>query len=146
MRALMFAGALAVATIGGMVAGAEGTKTYPFDGAFDDAAFGVESAIVDRGLVIDSVSHVGAMLERTRAETGGETIFKAADVFQFCSATLSRKVMEVDPLNISHCPYGVFVTEDAAGQVSIGYRMMPEGAMKEVEALLDAIAREAADE
>lgn len=143
--ALILAGTLAATAIAtGAMAG--GTKTYQFDGAFDDATFGVESAIVDRGLVIDSVSHVGAMLERTRAETGGETIFKAADVFQFCSATLSRKVMEVDPLNIAHCPYGVFVAEDAAGSVTIGYRMMPEGAMKEVEALLDAIAREAAEE
>ena len=128
-----------------LAAAAEEAKTYPFDGSFEDAAFAVESAIVGRGLVIDYVSHVGEMLERTKADVGGsETLFRQADVFLFCSAVLSRKVMEADPMNIAHCPYGVFVAE-RDGAVMIGYRPMPEGAMKEVEALLDEIAQEAAD-
>lgn len=127
-----------------LAASAEGAKTYPFDGSFEDAAFAVESAIVGRGLVIDYVSHVGEMLERTKTDVGGsETLFAEADVFLFCSAVLSRKVMEADPMNIAHCPYGVFVAE-REGAVMIGYRPMPEGAMQEVEALLDEIAREAA--
>ena len=128
------------------LAAAEGTKVYDFDGSFEDATFGVESAIVDRGLVIDFVSHVGTMLERTKEDVGGsQTLFANADVFLFCSAVLSRKVMEADLGNIAHCPYGIFVTEAGdGGAVQIGYRLMPDGPMKEVEALLDAIAREAA--
>ena len=117
--------------------------TYAFDGSFEDAAFGVESAILDRGLVIDYVSHVGEMLERTRADVGGEMLFEEADIFIFCSAVLSRKVMEADPMNIAHCPYGVFVAQ-MGGEVMVGYRNLPEGAMQEVQALLDGIAREAA--
>ena len=90
---------------------AEGSTTYPFDGDFDDATFGVESAIVDRGLVIDYVSHTGEMLNRTGADVGSSvTIFEEADIFLFCSAVLSRQVMEADPANIAHCPYGIFVS------------------------------------
>ena len=69
--------------------------TYPYDGSFDDATFAVESAIVGRGLVIDLQSHVGEMLNRTGADVGSDVmIFDAADIFLFCSATLSREVMD----------------------------------------------------
>ncbi len=114
---------------------------------FDDAAFGLETAIIGRGLVVDHVSHVGEMLNRTAGDVGAtDQIYDRADVYLFCSATLSRRMMEADPSNIAHCPYGVFVYElaDSAGTVQIGYREMPEGPMQEVEQLLDAIAREAA--
>ncbi|PRX31904.1 Uncharacterized conserved protein, DUF302 family [Meinhardsimonia xiamenensis] len=118
--------------------------TYVTSDSFEDASFALESAIVDRGLVIDYVSHVGDMLNRTGADVGSDVkIFDAADIYIFCSAVLSRKVMEADPMNIAHCPYGVFVAE-RGGQVMIGYRDLPDGPMAEVEALLDAIAREAA--
>jgi hypothetical protein len=83
--------------------------TYPFDGDFDDATFALESAILDRGLVIDYVSHTGEMLERTKGDVGSDvTLFTNADIFLFCSASLSRKVMEADPMNIAHCPYAIF--------------------------------------
>ena len=122
---------------------AQDATTYPYDGSFDDAAFAVESAIIGKGLVIDYRSHVGEMLNRTGADVGSAvTVFDSADVFLFCSAVLSRKVMEADPMNIAHCPYGIFVT-DQKGQVSIGYRHLPDGPMQEVQTLLDEIAREA---
>ncbi|MEP2532575.1 DUF302 domain-containing protein [Shimia sp.] len=123
---------------------AEEAIVFPFDGSFDDATFAVESAIVDKGLVIDYVSHVGEMLNRTGADVGSETqIFKAADIFLFCSAVLSREVMEADPMNIVHCPYGVFVVETEDGIV-IGHRDYPDGQMQKVENLLSEIASEAA--
>ena len=90
---------------------ADEVTTYPFDGTFEDAAFAVENAIIGQGLVIDYVSHVGDMLNRTGADVGSDVmIFEAADIFLFCSAVLSRKAMEADPMNIAHCPYGIFVT------------------------------------
>jgi uncharacterized protein (DUF302 family) len=126
------------------VASAQDATTYPFDGSFEDATFAVENTIIGQGLVIDYVSHVGEMLARTGADVGSDVkIFDAADVFLFCSALLSRKVMEADPMNVAHCPYGIFVT-DREGAVQIGYRHLPDGPMDEVEALLDMIAREAA--
>jgi len=122
---------------------AEDATIYPFEGTFDDASFALESAIVDKGLVIDYVSHVGEMLERTRGDVGGPKIFDAAEVYLFCSAVTSRKVMEADPMNVAFCPYGIFVA-DRGGEVVIGYRNFPEGPMQEAQALLDGIAREAA--
>ena len=122
---------------------AEEIITVPFDGTFDDATFAVESAIVGQGLVIDYVSHVGDMLNRTGADVGSaKQIFSSADIFIFCSAKISREVMEADPMNIGFCPYGIFVTEDDGG-VMVGYRSYPEGPMEKVETLLSGIVEEA---
>ena len=119
--------------------------TYDFDGSFDDATFAVESAIVDKGLVIDYVSHVGEMLNRTGADVGSaKEVFKNADIFLFCSAAVSREVMEADPMNIIHCPYTVFVIENETG-VSIGYKDYPDGPMQVVEDLLQQIVAEAVE-
>jgi uncharacterized protein (DUF302 family) len=143
LRSILLAGAICAAT----VASAQETSTvYPFEGSFDDATFSVESAIMGRGLVIDYVSHTGEMLKRTGKDVGSDvTLFDDADIFLFCSAVLSRKMMEADPMNIAHCPYGIFVA-DREGQVMIGYRNYPKGVMQEVQSLLDDIVREAIDE
>ena len=119
--------------------------TYTTDQSFDDVVFGVENAIIDQGLLAESVSHVGEMLERTRADLGSDIVlFEAAKVFSFCSAALSRKVMEADVMNIRFCPYDIFVMQLPDSQeVTIGYRSFPTGAMQEVQALLDTIARAA---
>lgn len=122
---------------------AEEAFTYPFDGTFDDATFAVESAIVGQGLVIDFVSHVGDMLNRTGADVGSDTmIFKNADIFLFCSAVVSRQVMEKEPMNITHCPYGIFVMENDDG-VIVGHKDYPDGSMQAVENLMQQIVAEA---
>lgn len=141
-RSVLLAAVLSLASV--VSASAEDAYVvYPFEGSFGDATFSVESAIVGRGLVIDYVSHTGDMLNRTAADVGSDVkLFEAADVFLFCSAVLSRKVMEADPMNIAHCPYGIFVA-DRDGQVMIGHRTYPDGAMQDVQALLDDIVREA---
>lgn len=134
--------AAAFAVLGHGVAAQDETH-YVFDGDFDDAVFSLESAIVGRGLVIDYHSHTGDMLNRTQGDIEGAVpLFDNADIFVFCSAVLSRKMMEADPLNIAHCPYSIYVA-DRAGEVTIGYGHFPEGIMQEVQALLDDIALEA---
>jgi uncharacterized protein (DUF302 family) len=140
MKTTVLAGVMGLMALPAM---AQEAVTYPFNGSFDDATFAVESAILDRGLVIDLTSHVGDMLNRTGADVGSDvTIFEAADIFLFCSATLSREVMEADPMNIAHCPYGVFVAE-REGEVMVGYRTYPEGEMQKVQAFLDEIVQDA---
>ncbi len=122
---------------------AQDVVVYPFDGDFEDAAFAAESAIVGRGLNIEYTSHVGDMLNRTGADVGStKQIFSAANIYLFCSAVVSRHVMEADPLNIVNCPYSVFVFEDENG-VKIGHRNYPAGPMQEVQTLLDNIVKEA---
>lgn len=143
MRKSVLSAATAAGIAFASTAVADQAITYPFDGDFEDAAFAVESAIIGKGLVIDYVSHTGEMLSRTAADVGSDVeLFAEADIFLFCSAQLSRKVMEADPMNIAHCPYGIFVAE-RGGEVMIGYREYPEGPMQEVQALLDEIVQEA---
>ncbi len=119
--------------------------TYETDQPFDDVAFGVENAILNEGLVAENVSHVGEMLERTREDVGSDvTLFEAAEVYSFCSAVLSREVMEADPMNIGFCPYDIFVMQLAGEEtVTVGYRALPEGEMQKVQVMLDKIARAA---
>lgn len=132
----------------------EGVTAYQVDAEFEDVRFDLENAIVNRGLVIDYVSHIGDMLNRTAKDVGGEKqIYMQAQSMLFCSADLSRKAMEADAINIAYCPYAVFVFEqpDTPGTVTVGYRNLAEtgsetskAAIANVNALLDGLAREAA--
>jgi uncharacterized protein (DUF302 family) len=140
MRSLALAFGLAAAPL---AASAQDAVTFPFGGSFDDASFAIENAIINRGLVIDYTSHVGDMLNRTGQDIeGAQQLYDNAQIFLFCSAAVSRRVMEADPMNIVHCPYGIFIAE-MEGEVMIGHRDYPDGPMQEVEALLDAIILEA---
>lgn len=122
------------------------TKTI--DGSFEDVSFAVEQAITNEGLVIDLTSHVGDMLARTKEDVGGEKdIFTHADVFSFCSAKISREVMEVDPGNLQYCPYGIFVyeTADQPGKIVVGHRVYPGEVMKPVNDMLTKLVETAAE-
>ena len=141
MKPLIYAAAFALA----LPAHAQDMVTYTTDQSFDDVVFGVENAIIDQGLVAENVSHVGEMLERTRKDVGSDVVlFEAAEVFSFCSAALSRKVMEADVMNIRFCPYDIFVMQQpGSDEVTIGYRSFPDGPMQEVQTLIDTIVKAA---
>jgi len=131
----------------GSAAFADDFTRYATNDSFDDATFAVESAIVSAGLVIDNVSHTGDMLERTRGVTGSDVVlFKGADVFSFCSASVSRQVMEADPENFNYCPYAIRVYEiaDGSGKVTVSHQTY-SGTMAPVQALLENIVKAALD-
>lgn len=115
---------------------------------FADAAQAVNDAIVNRGYTIDYHGFIGDMLKRTAGDVGAtKEIYKDAQFFTFCSAVVSRKVMEGDAGDIAYCPYVVFVYEkpDAGGKTTVGFRKLPAGgARDEVNALLTTIVEEAA--
>jgi uncharacterized protein (DUF302 family) len=128
--------------------------SYSKKAKFDDVRDDLKTAIEGRGLVIDYQSFVNRMLERTGKDVGSaRKLYADAQAFVFCSASLSRKTMEADPANVSLCPYSitVYATAQDPGTVHVSYRRpwRPDGsaaskaALKEVEALLDGIAREA---
>jgi uncharacterized protein (DUF302 family) len=128
--------------------------TYSKAGKFEDVRDDLKLAIESKGLVVDYESHVNRMLERTGKDVGStRKIYADAQGFVFCSAALSRKTMEADPANASFCPYTmmVYATAREPGTVHVSYRRpwRPDGsatskaALKEVEALLDGIARAA---
>ncbi|MBL8430418.1 MAG: DUF302 domain-containing protein [Dechloromonas sp.] len=78
--------------------------------SFADARDAVVMAIENRGLVINYVSHMADMLNRTGADLGAtRQIFGQAEVIEFCSASLSRKMMELDPHNIVLCPFAISI-------------------------------------
>ena len=115
----------------------------------------LEQAIIGRGLVVSSISHVGDMLARTDLDLGtNQQIYAHAEVLEFCSYALSRRMMEADPANIVFCPYGIAIFEraDQPGKVYLGHRRLQglgsgvvNETMKEIDALLDDIIQEAMD-
>jgi len=121
--------------------------TYRTDEAFADVAQDIQDAIVNRGYVVDYHGHIGDMLKRTAGDVGAaKPLYKNAEFMQFCSAVVSRSVMEADIGNIAYCPYIVFAyeAEAAPGKVVVGYRRLPKGdGRDQVNDLLDEIAKEA---
>ena len=127
---------------------------YSRKAKFEDVRDDLKAAIESRGLVIDYQSFVNRMLERTGKDVGsGRKLYADAQAFVFCSAALSRKTMEADPANAALCPYSVMayaMAHDPA-TVHVAFRRpwRPDGspaskaALKEVETLLDGIARDA---
>jgi uncharacterized protein (DUF302 family) len=132
---------------------AQEIRTYSKKADYDDVRFDLTNAIINRGLVIDHNGKIGEMLERTGRDVGSDKpIYKAAEFFTFCSAKLSRQMMEADARNIAFCPYVMFIYESVGepGVVVVGYRRpsasgSPEtkAALAEIDSLLDGIAREA---
>ena len=122
--------------------------TVETEGSFEDVVFNVEIAITGRGLVIDSVNHIGTMLARTKDDVGGtKDLFAGAQVMSFCSADVSRQAMEADLMNIQHCPYGIYVLQPAesGAPVSIGYREYSDRSMQPVNYLLQQIVADASN-
>ncbi len=128
--------------------------TYSKQANFDDVRDDLKHAIEAQGLVIDYQSFVNRMLERTGQNVGSSRkLYADAQAFVFCSSALSRKTMEADAANMALCPYSivVYATASEPGRVYVAYRRpwRPDGtaaskaSLKEVETLLDGIAREA---
>jgi uncharacterized protein (DUF302 family) len=129
---------------------------YSAEAEFENVRDDLQNAIIAKGLVIDNTSHIAKMLERTGKDVGSTKPVFAEDrgqAFSFCSATTSRKTMEADAHNIAFCPYSlaVYSTVTEPKKVYVAYRrpVLTEGSetakasLKEVETLLDGIAREA---
>ena len=116
----------------------------------------LHDAILAKGLVIDNTQFIAKMLDRTGKDLGTtKKIFgdDQGQTFSFCSSVISRKTMEADAHNIAFCPYSLVVYSPAAEpkKVYVAYRrpVLNEGseaaktALKEIETLLDGIARDA---
>jgi uncharacterized protein (DUF302 family) len=126
---------------------------YSKTGSFEEVREDLTLAIEGRGLVIDHTSHIHDMLERTGRDLGlTKAIYKDAEAYSFCSATISRAMMEADAHNIVFCPFviTVYATVTEPNKVYVAYRRPPQvgndvskAALKAVHDLLDGIAREA---
>jgi uncharacterized protein (DUF302 family) len=131
-------------------------KLYQSKGAYSDIRQNLEDAIIDRGLVINLKGNIGEMLDRTGSTLGKTNkIYANAEFFSFCSAKLSRKMVEADPHNMGYCPYNVFVYEltSEPGTVHVGYRkplirgsQASKAALLSIDEFLDEVVQEAAEQ
>jgi len=136
------------------VASGKHMVTYTSKQDFEFVKSAINEAIIEKGLVINTTSHIGDMLERTGAVVkNAKHIFNKAESYEFCSATVSRLTMEADPHNIVFCPYiiSVYVLPNEPNKTYISFRK-PEAdgaspasklALMEVEKLLRSIVEEA---
>jgi uncharacterized protein (DUF302 family) len=92
------------------------------------------------------------MLERTGKDLGGtKQVYEKGEQMEFCSAGVSRRMMEADPHAMAMCPYIVSVyTLPGDSSVYLSYRKAPatgnaalQKAFAEVETLLEDIIQDA---
>lgn len=140
-------GALALTGLSGPAL-AQGMSAITVNESLDDMEFALENAILDMGLTIDFISHSGDMLERTRADVGSDIVlFTGATIYNFCSAKVSRQVIEADLGNFMYCPYAIFAytTPDNPEQTVIGHQIYPGDSMQPANELLDQIIANAVE-
>jgi len=124
---------------------------YSIHADYDDVWKSLEMALNERGLTVSSVSHVGEMLDRTgRALGRTKKIFDKANVMEFCSAVISRDMLERNPHFLAFCPYQIMVytlPEDEK-KVYLSYRRLiwkddsGREVLDSVENLLDSVIRD----
>nr|MBL8411010.1 DUF302 domain-containing protein [Dechloromonas sp.] len=115
-------------------------------GSFADTREAIVMAIENRGLVINYTSHIADMLQRTGADIGASRqIYDQAEIIEFCSAKLSRRMMEADPHHIVLCPFAISIYSlpGDKGGTWVSYRKPQGSAAAIVGPLLAEIAGEA---
>lgn len=111
-------------------------------GDFGEVKDSLVLAIQAKGFKIDYTAYIGNMLERTGKDVGSsKRVYGNAEALQFCSAVVSRKVMEASASDIAYCPYviAIYTLPDDPKTVYVVYRK----GLPEVDALLAGIVKEA---
>jgi uncharacterized protein (DUF302 family) len=118
------------------------------EGAFEDVKDSVRLAIEGQGLVVKGVSDVAQMLDRTGTDVGStRKVFGQGEVFEFCSAKVSRQMAESESASLVMCPFtiAIYTVPDKPGKVFLAYRRPPDGAtFQPAEDLLKRIVGDAA--
>jgi uncharacterized protein (DUF302 family) len=128
------------------------TVIFKAQGKYEDVRDMVQTSIEAKGLKINSMNHIATMLERTGKDIGAtKQIYGGGEQFEFCSAKISRDMMEADPHAIVMCPYIISVyTIPGNKTVYVSYRKPVQvrnpklkKALGDVEKLLTEIIKEA---
>lgn len=133
-------------------AGAEGwpqrigqAMVWQVEGNYEDVRADLKDAIESRGMVISYISHAKAMLDRTGKDIGyKDSVYPhGSEIFLFCKADISQKLVRANPHNVVLCPYAIAVydVKGEPGKVYLSYRVPPADtpAYKPVEKLLRSI-------
>ncbi len=112
----------------------------------------VKAGIEGKGLKINHKNFIADMLDRTGKDLGfTKQVYVNGEQYEFCSATLSRQMMEADPHAISLCPFIINVyTLPNDSNVYVSYRKPPatknqalKKTLAEIEKLMVSIIKEA---
>lgn len=127
-------------------------KVFKTEGDFTMVRDSLQMAIEGKGLVINHSNFIAEMLERTGKDLGASRqVYVKGEQMEFCSAGISRRMMEADPHAIAMCPYIVSVyTLPDDPTVYLSYRKLPatgnaalQKAFTEIETLLEEIIEDA---
>lgn len=128
--------------------------TYRSNESFETVKENVQQAITNKGLIISGTLHISEMLNRTAKDLNiSKNAYQKAEAFEFCSAVLSHKMIQVNPLNLTACPFTIafFVKPEETNVVYLAFRK-PQlaGESKEVSQeinnFLHSIVKEATGE
>ena len=116
-------------------------------GTYQEVRDQVQSAIEGKGLKINTTHKIADMLDRTGKDLGRTTrVYENAEQFDFCSADVSRRMMEADPHAIAMCPYLISVYKLSKDKhVYIAYRkpaVTKNHALKKALADVDKMMKE----
>ena len=121
-------------------------------GTYQEVRDQVQYAIEGKGLKINTTHKIADMLDRTGKDLGKTTrVYENAEQFDFCSADVSRRMMEADPHAIAMCPYLISVYKLPKDKhVYIAYRKPAvtknpalKKALADVEKMMKEIIKEA---
>ncbi|MDA8129016.1 MAG: DUF302 domain-containing protein [Betaproteobacteria bacterium] len=151
MKKFLAACAIACLPLSAMAADAY-TVLFKTHGTFQDVRDALQFAIEGKGLKINHTNNIAEMLARTGPEVGAtKRVYEKGEQFEFCSAVISRQMMEADPHAMVMCPYIVSVyTIPNDKNVYIAYRKPGptrnpalKKALANVEKLLNDIVKDA---
>lgn len=151
MKKFLAACAIACLPLSAMAADAY-TVLFKTHGTFQDVRDALQFAIEGKGLKINHTNNIAEMLARTGPEVGAtKRVYENGEQFEFCSAVISRQMMEADPHAMVMCPYIVSVyTIPNDKNVYIAYRKPGptrnpalKKALANVEKLLNDIVKDA---
>lgn len=100
-------------------------KVRTSDSEFELVKTALRVAIQNQGLVISNELHLSEMLARTAKDIGfSKLVYRDAVTLSFCNAILAQRMVRVDPLNMTVCPFSVsaFSHVDNPDTVKVVYR------------------------
>lgn len=121
-------------------------------GSYQEVRDQVQSAIEGKGLKTNTTHKIADMLDRTGKDLGKtKRVYENAEQFDFCSADVSRRMMEADPHAIAMCPYLISVYKLPKDKhVYIAYRKPAvtknpalKKALADVEKMMNEIIKDA---
>ncbi|MCB1736232.1 MAG: DUF302 domain-containing protein [Gammaproteobacteria bacterium] len=129
---------------------------YSGETSFADAKENLKFAVTNLGMVISDELHLSEMLDRTGKDLGlTKRVYAQAETIAWCSASLSRKMVEAASTSLVFCPFAVslYEREGEPGKVYAAFRKPWLGeagdearaVMEEVEAMYHEVAAAAVE-